>query len=631
MNTKTKNDNRENKKRGQASARKRFLALLAVMTLVLAGCGSSQTAETGAADQTVISTEAAGNTAGESAADTSNGSEEASSADAEAAGTASAGSSSASAINPADLFSERDHAGTYDESEAQAITLNGTAASSDASGVTVDGGTVTITAEGVYVISGTLDDGMIIVDADGAKVQLVLNNADITSKTSAAIYVKQADKVFVTLAEGSSNSLTNGGTFTAIDENDIDAVIFAKDDITLNGSGSLTIESPAGHGVVSKDELTVTGGTYTITAAKNGLSGKDSIAVSDGTFNITAGADAVHGDNDEDSAKGFVYIGGGTFTISAGDDGIHSSSGLAIVDGTIDIAESYEGLEGLTIDIRGGAISLKASDDGLNAAGGNDGSGGFGGDMFAVNDNAYISIAGGTLNITASGDGIDSNGNITVSGGTTIVSGPDNSGNGAFDYNGTASITGGTLIAAGASGMAQNFSSADGQAAAMISTGTQQAGTAITVKDSAGNVIAEMTAEHAYDCVVVSAPEMQTGDTVTVAAGTYEGQTELTDAVTGGMGGFGGGMNGGKGGMNGGNFDGGRGNRPDMDGNSGIPEEKAGKNGKNFGGHGGMKGKRGENTQDGTAPQTPDNTLPEGTMPQVQAMPEGAAQDGSVQ
>ena len=172
--------------------------------------------------------------------------------------------------------------------------------------------------------------------------------------------------------------------------------------------------------------------------------------------------------------------------------------------------------------------------------------------------------------------------------------------------------------------MAQNFSAAEGQAAAMISTGTQQAGTAITVKDSAGNVIAEMTAAHAYDSVIVSAPEMKTGDTVTVAAGTYEGQTELTDAVTGGAGGMNGrgGMRGGKGGMNGGKSFGSRGSLPEQDGNSsgtdengGMPEEKAGKNGKNFGGHGGMKGKRGENAQDGTIPQMPDGTIPEAAVP----------------
>ena len=604
--------------------RKRFLAMLAVMVLVLSGCGSSQAAGSStAAEQTAISTEAAGSTAAESAEDAQAGTEDATAAstaegssdtDTASADTETASADSSAAINVADLFSDRDLAGTYEESEAKAITLTGTSASSDASGVSIDGGTITITEEGVYVLSGTLSDGMIIVDAAEAKVQLVLNNAEITSATSAAIYVKQADKVFVTQAEGSSNSLANGGTFTAIDDNNIDAVIFAKDDITLNGSGSLTIESPAGHGVVSKDELTITGGTYTINAAKNGLSGKDSIAIADGTFNITAGADAIHGDNDEDTAKGFVYIGGGTYTISAGDDAIHSSSGLAITDGTIDITQSYEGLEGLTIDILGGDITLVSSDDGLNAAGGNDGSGGFGGDMFAVTDGANINIAGGTISVTASGDGIDSNGSLTISGGTILVSGPENSGNGAFDYNGTATITGGTIIAAGASGMAQNFSAAEGQAAAMISTGTQQAGTTITVKDADGNVIAEMTAEHAYDSIVVSAPEMQTGDTITVTAGSYEGQTTLDSAVTGGAGGMGGGRHGG---MNGGNSFGGRGNRSDADGSGegftgGMPGD-GGKGG--FGGHGGMKGGRGGESQEGTMPQ----------------MSDGAAQDSSEQ
>ena len=192
------------------------------------------------------------------------------------------------AVSKSEMFTERDLADDYDESAAETITLSGTSAETSASsGVSIDGSTITITAEGVYVVSGTLSDGQIIVDAeDSAKVQIVLKGAEITSKTSAAIYVKSADKVFITLADGSENTLSNGGSFANIDENNIDSVIFSKDDLTLNGSGSLTVTSPAGHGIVSKDDLRITGGSYTITAASHGMTANDSVRIAGGNFTL---------------------------------------------------------------------------------------------------------------------------------------------------------------------------------------------------------------------------------------------------------------------------------------------------------------------------------------------------------
>lgn len=184
------------------------------------------------------------------------------------ASSAGADDSVAVTVNEADYFSDRDRSGAWDESKAVSITLNGNSAACDGSGVEIDGSVVTITAEGVYVLSGTLDDGCIVVNATkDEKVQLVLDGVTITSSGFAPIYVKQADKVFVTLADGSLNTLTNGGSFTAIDENDVDAVIFSKDDLTLNGTGSLTVNSPAGHGVVGKDEVTITGGSLVATGS----------------------------------------------------------------------------------------------------------------------------------------------------------------------------------------------------------------------------------------------------------------------------------------------------------------------------------------------------------------------------
>ena len=244
-----------------------------------------------------------------------------------------------SAIDTASLFSDRDLAGTYDESEAVTIQLNGDSAICDSGAVAVEGGQIIIGAEGVYLLSGTLTDGQIVVDADDTdKVQLVLQGADITSSTSAAIYALEADKVFVTLAEGTDNTLTNGGSYVAIDDNNIDAVIFSKTDLTLNGSGSLTIDAQAGHGVVSKDDLVITGGTYTVTAASHGLSGKDCVAVADGTFSITSGKDGIHAENSDDASLGYLYIAGGSFSIDAQGDAISAQGALQIDGGTFDLS-----------------------------------------------------------------------------------------------------------------------------------------------------------------------------------------------------------------------------------------------------------------------------------------------------
>lgn len=215
------------------------------------------------------------------------------------------------------------------------------------SGVSISGNIITITKEGTYVLSGALSEGQIVVDADSAKVQLVLDNADITCASSAAIYVKNADKTFITLAEGSENILMNTAEYEAIDDNNIDAVIFSKDDLTLNGKGTLTINSEYGHGIVSKDDLKLVGGTSNITAKNHALSGKDSVRIAAGTYNLTSGKDGIHSENADEEEKGFVYIASGDFTIESTGDGIDASYVVQIDDGDFDITAG-DGAENAT-------------------------------------------------------------------------------------------------------------------------------------------------------------------------------------------------------------------------------------------------------------------------------------------
>lgn len=238
----------------------------------------------------------------------------------------------------ADMFTERDTKTDYDTGEAVVIQLNGTSASASSNSVHITGSKVTITEEATYVISGKLTDGMLIVNAkDSAKVHLVFNGVDVTSQTSAALYILGADKVFLTLAQGTSNSLANGGSFTAVDENNIDAALFSKQDLTLNGAGSLTVTSPAGHGVVCKDDLVFTGGTYTIHSASHGLDANDSIRITQAALTIDAGKDGLHAENNEDASKGFVYISGGSIQAEAEGDGIAAGAYMQIAGGTIDL------------------------------------------------------------------------------------------------------------------------------------------------------------------------------------------------------------------------------------------------------------------------------------------------------
>lgn len=258
-----------------------------------------------------------------------------------------------------------------------------------------------------------------------------------------------------------------------------------------------------------------------------GLKAGTAIRVSDGELTLDCRDDAVH-------SNGSVQLDGGVFHIKTGDDGIHGDGNVSIESGVIKVTQSYEGIEGLSIDITGGEIQLVSSDDGLNAAGGNDSSGSFGGrDSFAANEDAYIRVAGGKVHIDALGDGIDSNGDFTVEGGEIYVSGPENSGNGILDYNGTALISGGTLIGTGSNGMLQTFSEESQQPVLVIYYDEEKpAGSQVVVSDTAGNELIQTAALKNFSVVIISTPELIQGETVSVKAGEEEQSLAINDTIT---------------------------------------------------------------------------------------------------
>jgi len=214
-----------------------------------------------------------------------------------------------------DYFTERDLAGDWDAT-ATLISLESDTAVTASHVVSVADGVVTILDGGVYVLSGTLDDGQVVVDVkDDEKVQLVLNGASITSSNSAAIVVRQADKVFITLAEGSENTLANGGAF---EEEGLDAVIWSDEDLTFNGTGTLVISSPAGDGIDGNDDIKFASGTYVITAAGRGVDSNDSLRIADGNFTVTTQGTAFRTSHTSNDELGYIFIWGGAFKITTG-------------------------------------------------------------------------------------------------------------------------------------------------------------------------------------------------------------------------------------------------------------------------------------------------------------------------
>ena len=297
-----------------------------------------------------------------------------------------------------------------------------------------NGQDVSITEEGTYVLSGTATDVTVMVDADSsAKVQLVLDGASITNANAPAIYVKSADKVFVTTTKGSSNALKVTGTFAADGETNTDAVIFSKDDLVLNGLGTLEISS-TGNGVTSKDDLKVTGGSYVITCVADALEVNDNLYASDGTFTINAQKDGVHAENDEDDTLGNICITGGTWVIEAGDDAIQGNASVQIDGGSFQLS-AVEAIESTQVLINDGTIDLQATDDGINAT-----------NKVSVGT-PTIQIAGGSITITmAQGDtdALDANGNLYISGGVVNITAQF-----AFDFDGAGEMTGGEVYVNG--------------------------------------------------------------------------------------------------------------------------------------------------------------------------------------
>lgn len=477
-------------------------------------------------------------------------------------------------------YSSRDTDPSYDESSATRIALSEAGASVSGDNATASGSTVTIAAAGTYVITGSSSNGQIVIDApDDAKVQIVLDGVALSNGSGPCIYASNADKLFVTLAEDTANTLSDGSSWTLSgSEDEPDATVFCTCDLTVNGSGTLNVDATTHHGIHSTDDLVVTGGTLNVNAANDGLVGKDSVKIGGASVHVTAQDDGVKASNDDED-KGFVLISGGdvdidaqddgikatcliktsggtvtvdsqddalhsdadlwldggTLTISAADDGVHAERSLWLAEGTLDITSSYEGIEGQDILVTGGSSSIAYSDDGINAAVASD-------ETSSENTQADAQQANGQNRQTGTGQmpgqQSETGGTITITGGTIdLVSTRQGD---SLDSNGTIQIEGGTVTTSGAA--TGDSSVLDFETSGTISGGTfiglgatsmetgfgsssqasisatisGSAGDVVTIEDSSGTQIASYTAENPYAYLLASVPEMADGETYAV-------------------------------------------------------------------------------------------------------------------
>lgn len=328
-------------------------------------------------------------------------------------------------IKPLDfatLFSQRDLETGYDSDGATFVSLSANGFSCSSNAVSIKNKVLTISVDGVYVFSG-IGNGQIVVDAaKTAKVQIVLNGAHITCETSAAIYVRQAAKTFVTAAQGTSNTLQTTQQFVAVDQNNVDAAVFSKDDLTINGNGALMVNCLQGHGIVSKDDLVCASVNLTVTSQKSALNANNSVRIASGTYNLTAGTDGIHCAHDTDSALGYIFVAGGNFVIESQSDCIEASGQLQFMGGTLNARSSGAGLYARdNLLIAGGVLNITSSCD-------------------TIYSKKNVNVQGGEITCSSQDDGIHADGNVAIRGGQITV---------AESYEGiegqTVDIMGGTI------------------------------------------------------------------------------------------------------------------------------------------------------------------------------------------
>ena len=338
------------------------------------------------------------------------------------------GNKESTATESSETASANQASETEEESTA-IISLSGNSAEISGSGAVYENGNIIISKGGAYTFSGELSEGKITVDADDESVTLILDGVKITSPDSSAVNVVKAESVTLNIKDGTENELADaskydfGNSYSDEAEEEPNACVFSKSDLTITGGGKLTVTGNYSNGIKSKDLLTIENTDLSISSANNALTGNDGVIVNGNTIDITAKGDGIHSNSD-------VEINSGTVTIKSDDDAIHADNSVTVNSGKINLS-AHEGLEGTLITINDGTITIDASDDGINAAKKTDGV------------TPTVEINGGEITITmgsGDSDAIDSNGDIIINGGKISITGQS-----GFDYDGKAEFNGGEI------------------------------------------------------------------------------------------------------------------------------------------------------------------------------------------
>ena len=385
------------------------------------------------------------------------------------------------------LFTEDDLSEDWNTSSATKIILSDKGSTITGSGAYVYHGDVYIVSAGYYVLSGELTDGSVIIDADkNDKIWLLLDGVTIHCDDDAAIRIEQADKVVLTLADGTENTISAGAQYNAdMIASGVDGAIYSRDDLTINGAGALLVNAEYQHGIVCNDDLVIAGGNITINAVQDGIHANDSVRIREAVISISAGDDGITVSNDEETA--FLYVESGSITIP----------------------DCYEGLEAISITIAGGTIEIMPTDDGINASG--------------SGENSVIRITGGEIAIIndrgRDADGLDSNGDIYIEGGSVFISVSDSGGNCALDCGsengGECVVSGGIVIACGGSMMAEGFDASSTQGFLVYSK-SADAGTIISLEDAEGRELLSEEIPCSFSHMVLSTPDLKVGDICTI-------------------------------------------------------------------------------------------------------------------
>lgn len=343
---------------------------------------------------------------------------------------------------------------TWDISKAIQIVLNGNSITVNGAGAIADGSTVTISSAGTYSIKGSLSDGQIIVDTkDEDVVRIILNGADISCSTNSPVFIKNAEKTIIVLADNTKNSVKDGSSYIFNDtEDEPNAVIFSKSNLTIYGNGSLTVNGNYNDGIACKDGLIIKSGAISVSAKDDGIRGKDYLIVKDGDIIVNAGGDGLKSDNTDDTTMGYISIETGTFNITSAGDALAAETDVLITDGNFILSSgggsnknvsgdiSAKGIKGVvSVIIDGGDFSINSADDALHSNGNlkiNSGTYAISAGDDGIHADSSIEINGGVIGISKSYEGIES-AIITINDGDIHISSSDDGINGAGGNDGS--------------------------------------------------------------------------------------------------------------------------------------------------------------------------------------------------